>query len=102
MLTPLSELVAPFDDGDIINLSIFNKIFQGNTILEVKKCVPRLNVCLEQQKSIVGLVQNGIKIVMKRHKTFMLATHLNTSQYQPRSHLPVIVNQPLSQLVTSL
>ena len=60
-----------FDDGDIINLSIFNKIFQGNTILYVKKCKLKLNFCLEQENSIVGFVQNGMNIVIKIHKTFM-------------------------------
>ena len=54
-----------FDDGDIIHRSIFNKIFQGDTILDVKKCIPRLNVCVEQKKLIVGFVQNGMKLVIK-------------------------------------
>ena len=69
----------------------------------VEKCKPRLNVCLEQQNSrTVGCVQNGLKLVIKIHKTFMKVTHLNTRQYQPRSQIPVTIIKPLSHLDTSL
>ena len=67
-----------FDYGHIINLSIFNKILQGNTILEVNKCIPRINVCLEQQNTIVGFVQNGIKSYKNTQNIYVIY-FLNTS-----------------------